>query len=155
MVPDRPELRAVSHFGDGHFYDEASMVNRLEALERDSPGTYCGYAWVALPTWYGEDGPHPGLPQGAVCFGSLPLRPGYIRLGFDAVEVDKADKAACWGCSPLSCNGMAKEIPVNRYCLFDTQEAAAEVCDRFARTQCVEPGDYVVVEVWRRSALPA
>ena len=39
--------------------------------------------------------------------------PPYQRLGCDVVERDAATGMLGFGCSPLSCNGMAEEISVN------------------------------------------
>jgi hypothetical protein len=50
-------------------------------------------------------------------------------------------------CSPLSCNGLASELPVNEHCLFPTLEAALAGAARFAVEQ-PEPGEYYVVEVF-------
>ena len=52
------------------------------------------------------------------------------------------------GCehSPLSCNGLAAEYPVNAHCLFDELAAAIGVAKRFSIEQ-PEPGLYYVAEV--------
>lgn len=70
-------------------------------------------------------------------------------LGYDCPcnSVDWAH--AGFGCSPLSCNGRASEIAVNRYCLIDTLDDAIATARTFAREQ-PEPGDYYVIEVWRK-----
>jgi hypothetical protein len=49
-------------------------------------------------------------------------------------------------CSPLSCNGLAHELPVNRHCLFDTYEAARAALDggRFDKS---EPGPFRIIAV--------
>ena len=44
---------------------------------------------------------------------------------------------------------MAREIAVNRYCLIDTLDDAIATARIFAGEQ-PEPGDYYVVEVWRK-----
>lgn len=51
-----------------------------------------------------------------------------------------------FGCSPLSCNGMAEEISVNEFCLIDDLETALAAARRFGVEQ-PEPGPYVIVEV--------
>ena len=51
-----------------------------------------------------------------------------------------------FGCSPLSCNGMAESIPVNDSCLIDDMETALAAARRFGVEQ-PEPGPYVIVEV--------
>lgn len=75
---------------------------------------------------------------------------GFDRLGFDVVQYSNAIN---WGCSPLSCNYMYQHHAVNRYCLLDTVEAAAEAARSFAREE-PEPGPYIVIEVFREEGMP-
>lgn len=79
---------------------------------------------------------------------------GLESLGFDVVSVSTAGITGpsnrCdylpFDCSPLSCNGMGAEIPVNQWCLLPTIETAISAAIRFAREE-PEPGPYVLVEV--------
>ncbi len=48
--------------------------------------------------------------------------------------------------SPLSCNAMAAEYPVNTHCLLDDLGAAVAAAERFSIEQ-PEPGMYCVAEV--------
>jgi len=73
-----------------------------------------------------------------------PLSDRFVSLGFDVTS--KSDSH--FECSPLSCNGMANEVPVNRSCLLDTLSEAESFAERCAREQ-PEPGQYFVVEVLR------
>jgi hypothetical protein len=50
-------------------------------------------------------------------------------------------------CSPLSCNSMATELPVNRHCLFDTFEAAAAALESGRFAGC-EPGPFRIFAVY-------
>ncbi len=75
----------------------------------------------------------------------LPIAKGFRILGYDAVS---RSVGLSFQHSPLPCNGMAKEIPVNRYCLIDRLEDAIEAARRFSIGEA-EPGTYYVVEVWR------
>jgi hypothetical protein len=68
------------------------------------------------------------------------------RLGYDVVERDVSTGMLGFGCSPLSCNGMAENIPVNEFCLIDDLETALAAARRFGVEQ-PEPGPYVIVEV--------
>jgi hypothetical protein len=68
------------------------------------------------------------------------------RLGYDVVERDVATGMLGFGCSPLSCNGMAESIPVNEFCLIDDLETALAAARRFGVEQ-PEPGPFVIVEV--------
>lgn len=81
----------------------------------------------------------PGLPAG-------PAPPHYASLGYDVVVRDIVLGTLGFGCSPLSCNGMAKEIPVNQFCLLNEIEDALAAARRFGMEQ-PEPGPYVIVEV--------
>ena len=54
-----------------------------------------------------------------------------------------------FGCSPLSCNGMATRVKVNASCLVDELEQATQLPVLFYREHC-EPGPYVIAQVWRK-----
>ena len=74
-----------------------------------------------------------------------PLDPAFQSLGFDPV---------CWSemgtltfeHSPLFCNYMADEWPVNRHCLLDDLETAIAAAEAFSIEE-PEPGLYYVAEV--------
>lgn len=70
----------------------------------------------------------------------------YVSLGFDAVH-KYMDGILGFECSPLSCNGLAKEWPVNRHCLLDDLETAIKAAEQFSIDQ-PEPGMYYVAEVF-------
>lgn len=78
-----------------------------------------------------------------------PLPSDFRGVGFDAVAIMKG--FAGFGCSPLSCNYMAREIETNAYCLLPTRPIAEQVASQFSREE-PEPGPYYVVEVLRRVA---
>jgi len=65
--------------------------------------------------------------------------------GFDVVSYSTPSNPEH---SPLSCNHLFKEIPVNQHCLFDTFDEAKAVLDRgtFAYPHC-EPGPYRIIAV--------
>jgi hypothetical protein len=71
-------------------------------------------------------------------------RGGYRSLGFDVVG--KTDLGMGFEHSPLSCNGMAGEYPVNAHCLLDDLMVAVAAAEQFSIEQ-PEPGRYYVVEV--------
>ena len=100
------------------------------------------YAWRIFPVRFTDEHDEPlELPHLDVA----PLPPTFIRLGFDAVS---RHLDSTFECSPLSCNSMAQEIPVNRFCLVETESEAFRVAREFARTE-PEPGPYFLIEVWR------
>lgn len=116
-------------------------------LCREQRTTFDFYAYKMLPTRF-NDGleTQVELPPLDVA----PLPDDYERLGYDAVN-----KTCCphFECSPLFCNGMADEIPVNRYCLIDEPERALEVARDFSIRK-PEPGTYFTLEVWRKGSTP-
>jgi hypothetical protein len=71
-------------------------------------------------------------------------RGGYRSLGFDVVGT--TDPGFGVAHSPLSCNGMAAEYPVNAHCLFDDLAVAVAAAEQFSIEQ-PEPGMYYIVEV--------
>jgi hypothetical protein len=74
-----------------------------------------------------------------------PLPDAFRSLGFDSAS-KSSEQGLSLECSPLSCNSLACELPVNEHCLFPTLEAAVAGAERFAVEQ-PEPGEYYVVEV--------
>ena len=92
---------------------------------------------VDVKTAFGTYTDSPSEPQ--------PLPGTFFSLGFDAVS---NSQSGYFECSPLSCNKMAEEIAVNRYCLLDEPEQAAEAARRFS-VEHPEPGVYYVVQVFR------
>lgn len=74
-----------------------------------------------------------------------PIPMTFRRLGFDSVNKSTASVLG-FECSPLSCNGMAKEVSTNQSCLLDSLEAAIAAATCFSIEQ-PEPGDYYVIEV--------
>lgn len=104
------------------------------------------FAYRILPRVFRKEGAEslelPPLPV-------EPLGANWVSLGFDAVS---RSLSAFFECSPLSCNGMAREIAVNRFCLIDTLDAAIAAAQRFAIEQ-PEPGEYYVLEVLRQKSL--
>ena len=74
-----------------------------------------------------------------------PLASSFERLSYDAVS---RSCDSTFECSPLSCNGMAKEFAVNRYCLIDTETEGFRIAREFS-VSVPEPGPYYLLEVWR------
>lgn len=74
-----------------------------------------------------------------------PLQSAFVSLGFDVVN---KIFSAFFECSPLSCNGMADEVAVNRFCLLETLADAILFAQRCAREE-PEPGPFYVLEVLR------
>lgn len=67
-----------------------------------------------------------------------------VLSGYDIVcFMDDADPP---NCSPLSCNGLAAEVPVNEYCLFRMMDEARATLDS-GLCKRAEPGPYRILSV--------
>jgi hypothetical protein len=69
-------------------------------------------------------------------------------IGYDVVTYHVQTSPEC---SPLSCNNLATNMPVNEHCLFDTFEVAKTAIES-GRFEDGEPGPYRIIEV--RSVTP-
>jgi len=113
------------------------------AAWQPQPAKLSLFAYRLLPHRFAQGRAEPfAAPQ----FPVEPLPQDFVLLGFDAVS---RSVSAFFECSPLSCNGLAAEVPVNRYCLVDTLAEAAALAERCSREE-PEPGPYYVVEVLRQ-----
>lgn len=65
-------------------------------------------------------------------------------LGYDVVTFTGGPAPEC---SPLSCNAMADELPVNEHCLFESFEAARQNLESGVFHDC-EPGPYRIFAVY-------
>jgi hypothetical protein len=72
-------------------------------------------------------------------------------MGFDVASFSCGNAPEC---SPLSCNGLAKNLSVNCHCLFDRFEQAVEALEagRFDHT---EPGPFRIFSVWKVEVISA
>ena len=112
-------------------------------LEREH---YRLYGYRLLPTLFHESGKETALTLPEIK--AVPIPASFVRIGYDAVGYwDEPDSPLNFDHSPLSCNYMAEEYPVNRYCLVDDRDTARAMARDFATGNC-EPGPYCVVEVW-------
>lgn len=64
--------------------------------------------------------------------------------GFDVATFSQGNWPEC---SPLSCNGLSKELPVNEHCLFSTLEAATSALEN-GHFDKSEPGPFRIVAVY-------
>lgn len=142
--PDR--IAAWSHNSAGCYATEAEALAVVPAEQRERYTLFAYRIWpLALaegrdPDW-DVRAEWPDLPD-------PPDLASYQLLGHDAIGRGGSD---LFGCSPLSCNGVAAEHEVNRHCLIDEPDRALAIARAFADPSShVEPGTYHVVEVWRR-----
>ena len=180
--PNVTEIASVGHYtGDGPanwivqwrhnemwFFDSEALTRRVIAdaiqivvepdpqrdppwrvkLSREVGVTYDFYAFKIFPCCFVDGQQEDYELSGMNC---EPLPADYERLGYDAVS---RLGSASLECSPLFCNGRAGDIPVNRFCLIDEPEQALGLAQMFSGSHgngC-EPGNYFVLEVWRKKA---
>jgi hypothetical protein len=73
-------------------------------------------------------------------------RPLNIRIeGYDVTTFSLGNRAEC---SPLSCNGLAEKLPVNRHCLFDSFDTAKQFLEA-GRFDNSEAGPFRIIAVYR------
>jgi len=102
-------------------------------------------AFRLLPVEFIRDHTKPfPLPELSV----TPLPENFCSLGFDVIS--RYQYVTFFECSPLSCNRLWEEVPVNQYCLLDSFEAAQNLARRCALEQ-PEPGSYFLIEVLRET----
>jgi len=84
-------------------------------------------------------------PRLAAISGPTNLRPSadFVVIGYDAVSSNHGQD---FECSPLSCNGAAKEFAATSQCLFASLDDAMAAGRTFAAGNW-EPGPYYIVEV--------
>jgi hypothetical protein len=114
-----------------------------ELILPDPPDDFSLFAYRLWPVRFKK---HRTSTLGAPHTEVEPVPPEWITLGFDVVS---RTIGSSFGCSPLSCNGLANEVfGVNRYCLMDTLDEALALAERFSQEE-PEPGPYYVIEVLR------
>ena len=147
--PDRISRWEHNHLG---LYDTEALA--LAIIPEDTSTPYTLFAYEALTIVFHDGHPVDWSPWTNLD-GSPPSFDGKFddHLGFDIVGFSNS---GFFECSPLSCNGLAKEITVNRFCLVDDLDRAITIARDFSRPESrVEPAyAYVVVDVRRRRGTP-
>ena len=132
---------------DHWLHNEMYVYDTPELAESVVPGSARGefdmYAYRMFPVLFNEGQQQPfEFPPLHV----EPLPESFERLGFDIVCRSCGHS---FECSPLSCNGMAKNVAVNRHCLLANAAVAFQLAAEFEAGGC-EPGPYCIIEVWRQ-----
>lgn len=132
---------AWRHNGWG-FFDGPDVA--WSVVPQDQRSTFRLYAYAVYPAEFvnGEE-----RRREIVATGVRPLDPSFAHVGYDVVS---RSGDSFFGCSPLSCNYLAKEIDTNAYCLIREVQDAVALARTAERRRC-EPGPYYVIRVWRQS----
>ena len=141
-ISHRPDnwIQSWLHNDFGWFNTPADAMRIIPEGEADQ---YRLFAYLLYPQLFRRGKAHEiDLPENV---NPEPLPADFRSLGFDAVSRAETTTVG-FDCSPLSCNGMAAELPANAHCLFSTLDDASAAATRFSIEQ-PEPGDYYVVEV--------
>jgi hypothetical protein len=151
-APDVEEIASVSEcispgpegrfthwkHNDLGFYDTEALANEVAAGDLDLYAyRLCPRAWRDADTAEFE----------------VRAAPGDVPADYDFLGYDLATRlhSTFFECSPLSCNGLAAEIPVNRHCLLPDLESALAAAAALAPASTGrEPGDLYLLEVHRK-----
>jgi hypothetical protein len=127
-----------------------SELEAWACLPDESRSEFRMFAYCILPLIFDTSGIEKPVTIDQLFPADMPplptATPPYLRLGYDVVERDVSTGMLGFGCSPLSCNGMAESIPVNEFCLIDDLETALAAARRFG-VEKPEPGPFVIIEV--------
>jgi hypothetical protein len=128
----------------GFYPDEETAMSVIPPGDVSS---YTLFAYKTTPFFFDNGKRKPFvLPELPVA----PIPPGYTRLGYDVVS--KHPGIANFDHSPLSCNNVAVDSPINRFCLLTDADTAEAWALKFSKPECrCEPGPYHVVEVWAKN----
>jgi hypothetical protein len=126
----------VKHFSYNDLGFFKTCADALSVLPRQA-SDFSLFAYRLLPLRFSEDRVE---PFEIVAEGVEPLAASFVSLGFDVIN---RTVPPFFECSPLSCNGMADEVPVNRFCLLATLDEAIAFAQRCAREE-PEPGPLVL-----------
>jgi hypothetical protein len=141
-------------FNRSTFWNDENLA--LAAVPAEGLPHFRLFCYRLLPTLFGASGEPKSVSIDDLFTEGLPGLPNepdlseYRTLGYDIVEAPLTLSVLGFGCSPLSCNGMAGEIAVNQYCLVEDLDNAFAIAKRFG-ARGVEPGPYAIIEVLQRS----
>lgn len=126
------------------FFDDPAVLDALAVERGCDPAALTLFYYEAFEQEFVEE---PGTWRPIVpepSFATNVLVPARKTLqGYDVVTYYAGTSPEC---SPLSCNSLAAQVPVNRFCLFDTFEAAHAFAQS-ALCASSEPGPYRVIAV--------
>jgi hypothetical protein len=114
------------------------------------------FAYAVVPVVFDRDGERPPAPGDLWLEGwpdppPGPALPDLAPIGYDVAS--RQPGTLGFGCSPLTCNGLAASFPVNRFGLVDALDDARRLATHCGATE-PEPGPYVIVQVLLRDPPP-
>ena len=127
------------------FFDSTSVIQDLVHEHRIDNADLRWFYFEGYEQEYDEDQDvwRDYEPEGS--FTTSVREPAEPRLmGYDIVTFSGGTSAEC---SPLSCNGLAESLDLNRHCLFETFKEAKDLIESERLDGC-EPGPYRIVGVY-------
>lgn len=128
------------------FFNSASDIERLCRQENIDTAQNTLFYYEVFEKQYDEDSRAWSTFEPEASFPTQVEAPGAAELlGYDVTTFTAGTSPEC---SPLSCNSLATELPVNRHCLFDAFEQAAEALEA-GKFDDSEPGPFRIFAVYR------
>lgn len=126
-------------------FDSPQIIRDIAGEKKIDLGRATVFYYEIYEKSFDEDGVENSLTDAGIYLSANVERPAKKTLrGFDVVSFSTGSGPEC---SPLSCNGLAREQKVNRHCLFDTlEDAIAQLkCGAFKNS---EPGPFGIFSVY-------
>lgn len=124
------------------FFDSPQIIMSLSKAESISLGLLALLYYELYPKQYDMGWQDLNEYMNITSQIAKPLGPSL--LGYDVVSTSVGVVPEC---SPLSCNSLANELPVNKYCLFDTLSDAITSLEN-GEFDDSEPGPYKIFSVY-------
>lgn len=138
-------------------FNRASCYNSeavaLATVPADEADHYALFAYRMFFIEFGKDNYKPlplpdALNSGLEEIAPEPDLSAYCSIGYD-IAGGPVGNWIGFSCSPLSCNCMSSQYPVNRFWLVDDLARAVRVAEDFGRIE-PEPGPFYLYEVLRK-----
>jgi hypothetical protein len=134
-------------------FNSISDIEQLCSQEKNDASHNTLFYYEVFENEYDEDSKECSAFEPEASFETHVQEPLNAKLvGYDVTTFTGGTSPEC---SPLSCNSLATEIPVNRHCLFDTFEQAIEALEagKFDNSEPA-PGRFRIFAVYRVEANP-
>jgi len=136
-------------------YNRACLYDDVESASKDIPSDeeneWEMFAYKAYSISLDKNGIHEidllkHLPGCSQSINPNPDLSGFHSIGYDIIN---GVNYLSYGCSPLACNGLARDFYTNEFCLIDDLQYAIRAGVKFEEIGA-EPPPYYVFEVYRQ-----
>ena len=136
------------------FFDSPQIIQSIARKKSINTNNLMLFYYEAYETEYNDDtqqwepiAPNPSFPL------NIEPPPHKILRGYDVVTYSVYSGNSSPEHSPLSCNGLAEEIPTNPHCLLDDLQTAKTLLETGAFKNS-EPGPYRIIAVYTLEQSP-